>query len=345
MTFKRLLISALLALVLPTAASAQTPVPPPQGDNYLQPLFLNDTQNVFPYNDPIGFTGDTTTYTTQADMFNPPGNGGPAEPNQCGSSAYGNTIWSVFYAHRWGILRIDTAGAFDSVIGFVPFRSPDDPRPLLQFGTCIDALSGLQESDAEVVFPGQWFAVQVGGTGAKLGGTMQAKFELSKPPQVDGQAFLFWDRGGRRVTKMYARRLTKGATLTLSCTKRACRKRTVKVKSKAALTKLFTSSGLVPVSSSARMKGAPAGARGGTLQATRLARQAVSDPKAHAAAKTIRLLTNKAVKSGARIELRVKAFGYIGKYFRWNVQRNGISAATIRCMNPESNKPRKRCSG
>src|SRR4051794_25150262 len=216
MTFKRLLTCAALTMcaAFPAGAAAQTPVPPTQGDNYLQPLFLNDTSQVFPYNDPIGFTADTTNYTTQSDLFTPGGSGGgPAEITRCGSSSFGNTIWAVFYAHHWGTMHIDTAGGFDSVIAVIPFRDPSHPTPLYNFASCVDRLSGLAESDSEVVFPGSWWAVDVGGTGSPAGGTLQEKYELKKPTQVSAQAFLFWDRGGARVTRMFAKKVTRGATL------------------------------------------------------------------------------------------------------------------------------------
>jgi hypothetical protein len=330
MTTKRLLTCAALAFAAAVSApSAAQAVDPPDGDNYLAPVFLNDTSSRIPYNNPIGYTADTTTYTTQGDLFNPPGSGGPPEPTICGRSQYGNTIWTVFYSHRWGVMRIDAAGPFDSVIGFVPFRSLSDPEPLLRFGTCNDSLFGFQQSDAEIVFPGQWWAVQVGGTGTPPGGQVQVKFELSPPPQVDGQAFLFWKTGPLRITSLTTKKVTRGATLTLSCSKRACKKRTVRVP-KPVVNRLLAGGA----------SGSAAPARG--AQARYLARRIAFT---HEAAKTGKLLSNKKVKPGTKIELRITAFGYIGKYYRWNVTRSGVSAAITRCMNPDSKKPRKRCSG
>ena len=110
------------------------------------------------------------------------GSGGPPEPLNCGS-AYANTIWSVFYADRYGVMKISTAGPFDSVIGFVPFKSPSqDPTPNINAGVCIDRLSGFEEELRAFVKPKQWYAVQVGGTGAPAGGQVQVKFDYQKPP-------------------------------------------------------------------------------------------------------------------------------------------------------------------
>src|SRR5215208_461112 len=147
MTFKRAFAIALTAAAaLPASASAQAEIPPPQGDNYLGPIALSDFQNPAPFpSNEIGFVADTTSYTTQADLFNPPASGGPPEPTNCGSP-YANTIWSVFHADRYGVMRISTAGPFDSVIGFVPFKSPNsDPTPDINNGVCIDRLSGFEE--------------------------------------------------------------------------------------------------------------------------------------------------------------------------------------------------------
>src|SRR3954471_9581835 len=164
MTIKRLVTCAALtlAVALPTAASAQTPVDPPQGDNYLQPVALSDFDHPgrFPSQE-IGFIGDTTSYTVQSDMFNPPGNGGPVEPTICGgNSEYGNTIWSVFHSDRYGVMVISVAGPFDSVIGVIPFRSPNSPTPDITHGFCSDRLAGFQEELKGPVVPGQWYAVQ-----------------------------------------------------------------------------------------------------------------------------------------------------------------------------------------
>src|SRR4051794_13575305 len=166
MTFKRALAIALTAAAaLPASAGAQAQIPPTDGDNYLSPLALSDFNKPgkFPREE-IGWVGDTTNYTVQADMFNPrgdgsPGSGGPAEPNNCGSE-YGKTIWSVLHIDHRGTLTITTSAQFDSVIGFVPFDGPGHPAPHIDQGVCIDRLSGLDEQLKVNVSAGHWYAVQ-----------------------------------------------------------------------------------------------------------------------------------------------------------------------------------------
>jgi hypothetical protein len=266
-------------------------------------------------------------------------------------SSYGNTIWAWFYSGHWGRMQIETAGPFDSVIGLIPVISPDNPEPLFRFASCSDEIGGFQETSTDIVVPKQWYAVQIGGTGSTLGGPIQGKFELLKPQQVEGQAFLFWKLNPLRVTDMHATNVPRFETLSLQCTKGACKKRKINVKTKRA-----QPLGALLRSRSARS--AKAAAAGGPSvhpiastpasvfpPARETGRSEAKRPAAHAAAKLVKLLKNKKVKPGAKIVLRITRVGYIGKYYVWHVKKNGISPATIRCLNPSSNKPRKKCSG
>src|SRR3954471_10450369 len=210
MTFKRALAIALTAAAaLPASAARPGPITPPDGDNYLEPIsFQHFTNPEKLSREEFGWLGDTTNYTTQADMFNPPGSGGATEPNNCGSE-YGKTIWSVLYLDHRGTLTITTSAQFDSVIGFVPFKGPSDPAPEINKGVCIDRLAGLDEQlKVSNLSPG-WYAVQVGGTGATQGGTVQTKFLFKptnppKPKPLKSQGFLFWRTPPLRITDMYA---------------------------------------------------------------------------------------------------------------------------------------------
>jgi hypothetical protein len=338
MRTKRLLALAALALAgaFPAAANAQVEIPPPVGDNYLEPIFISDPDapGRFP-NGPIGFIADTTSYTVQQDMFNPPSAGGPVEPTICGNATYGNTVWAMFRSDRWGLMNISTAGNFDSVIGIVPFNSPNDAAPQIENGACYDGLTGFQEEAQGLVSPRQWYAVQVGGTGTPQGSPVQVTFDMAPPPSVGGRAFLFWKTGPLRVSDMYVRNVPAGQKLILSCTKKACKKRsfTVRPRGRGKVVR----DGWTPGSdgfSMLRRTGDQAGERPASLD--KIARAAVS---------RVKLLKNQKVKRGAKIELRIKRTGYIGQYYRWKVKRNEITAATTRCLNPGSNKPRKRCTG
>lgn len=347
MTFKRALALALTAAAaLPASAAAQEQISPPAGDNYLGPVALSDfdSPQPFPKNE-IGFVADTSAYTVQADMFNPPASGGPAEPTNC-TSIYGNTIWSVFYADRFGVMKISTAGPFDSVIGFVPFKSPTgDPTPDIGNGVCIDRLSGFEEELQAFVSPKHWYAVQVGGTGTPQGGAVQVKFDYQPPPKLDADAVLTWKKppGGKvKVVKLVVSAPT-GAKVSISCTKHGCKApRAFTVKK----TQAFQPIGAVGPAAKA-----PAGVRmtaassSGSVAAVDSADSpARFQAKAQVrAAKKYRLLKGRTLKAGAKLIIRVTAPGYIGKYFSYPISRNGVSAKTISCTNPSSTKPRKKC--
>jgi hypothetical protein len=330
MTIKRLVALAVLVLAaaFPSAAGAQLHITPPEGDNYLDAIPFTDPG---PFsNSEVGFIADTSSYTTQSDVFVPEGTGGgPAEPTLCGNTTFGNTIWSFFRADRYGIMNLSTAGNFDSVIAIMPFNSPRDAEPHISQGICWDRLGGFSETGKVLVQPRRWYAVQVGGTGTPPGGQVETKFLLEPPPAVDGAAFLFWKVNPLRVSDMYVKGVPKGETLTLSCTKGACKKRTIKVKSKQAAGQLLPGPG-------AGLK--RAGGAGSLKVATK---------QAHAAAKRVQILKNHKVKPGAKIELRIKRTGYIGKYYRWKVGKNEISSAKSFCMNAGSNKPqtKNKCHG
>jgi hypothetical protein len=327
MTVKRALLAAIVVLaVAPAAASAGTLVFPPAHDQYLRAKFISDELARLKLNDPRAFVADTSSYTTQADMFNPrfdgtPGSGGPKEPTKCGDSVYGKTIWSVFYTHQYGRMVIRTSGPFDSVIGVVPFKSPEDPTPNIGAGLCYDGLFGFDESASFLVNPKRWYAVQVGGVGPS-GGNIQVKFELTKPPTVGGQAFLSWKTGPLRVTDLHVKSVPKGQRITLSCTQGSCSRKTISVKSKVVARRLGTDVGAGPF------------ARAQTKRAV------VRDAQAR-----VQVLKNRKVKPGSKIELRITRPGYIGKYYVWTVSKNGVSASQLSCLNPGSNKPRTKCTG
>src|SRR4051812_49957689 len=135
MTFKRALAIALTAAAaLPASAAAQAPITPTDGDNYLEPISFQHFSNPEKLSrEEFGWLGDTTNYTTQADMFNPPGSGGPTEPHNCGSE-YGKTIWSVLYVDHRGTPTITTSAPFDSVVGFVAVHDPRPPPPHIHQG-------------------------------------------------------------------------------------------------------------------------------------------------------------------------------------------------------------------
>jgi hypothetical protein len=352
MTLKRALAIALTAAAaLPASAAAQAQINPPEGDNYLGPIFMKQGAGLVT-GDKLGFTADTTNYTTQSSMYDPtydangnptPGPQGPREPTLCEgvNSTYAKTIWSVFRAKQYGVINISaSSGTFDEVIRVIPFKSPaTDPTPELP-GNCFDDVAGFSQTASGLVFPGEWFAVQVGGTINNTshtdGGPMQVTYELGPPPALDGDALLFWRLQPLRVTSLVVQGVTRGAKVTLKCTKGAC-KNTTKTAKKPVWAKPIADVG--PAPAGVHMKGGAAGGGAGALTAFR--------PIAHAAKTKFTLLSNKKVKKGGTITVSITAPGYIGKQFFWRVKQNALTNKQVSCTNPGSSTPHKvgKCHG
>jgi hypothetical protein len=338
MTVKRALLSALLVITaLPASAAAQQPVPPPNSDNYLDSYLLNNGSPIIS-GDVRAIAVDTTNYTLQDDMFVPagqPAQGGPREPRVCegytNPSSYANTVWAAFQSRDYGTMEISAAsGTFDEVIRVVPFKSLQDAAPILP-GGCYDDLGGSQETARGLVFPKQWYAVQVGGvsgTTAPQGGPMQVKFDLQAPPTVAADSALFWSKPPLRVTSLTVQGVTKGAKVTLTCTKGACKKATHTAR-KPAWAKPLSAVGL----STVRMKNGSGAGGASTIRPFKAV--------AHAAKTKFTLMKNRRVKKGQTITVRVTAPGFIGRYFFWKVKAGAVSNKKISCMNPGSTKPHK----
>jgi hypothetical protein len=333
MTLKRLLplATCLLAVAFPSAALAQSDQP---GDSYLRPILLNggDFDNPQPIGrgDIPGFGPlDTSTYGLQADLFSPPVSGGPQEPAGCGNTPYGNTVWAVFRAHRYGRADVTAAGSYDQVIGIVPFRSPSDPTPLISAGICVDRIRGIDEgfgNNPPHVAPG-WYALQFGAAGGG-GGILQGKLEFLPPQRVRGDAVLSWN--GRSGGAQIGLKATgqKGARVSFKCAKKRCGKLP-----RARTFRKFTGDSLTrPI--------------GDVLPRTaegRVLREVADDDPAISAARSF--IKRKFLKNGTRFEVRITYPGRIGSYFGWTVKKGAVGTKVKRCMEPGSSKPRRRCDG
>src|SRR4051794_17479804 len=138
MKVTRTVVAAFAALLLlPAAALAQAG----PGDRYQDPIVLGSQTSPLPISPAVlGYNADTANYTIQDG--DPIFGGGP-EFNECGNSAYGKTVWGIFYTNRTG--RVDiTAAGFDGVIGLASFKNPQEATPT--GGPCVDRLSGKIES-------------------------------------------------------------------------------------------------------------------------------------------------------------------------------------------------------
>jgi hypothetical protein len=242
-------------------------------------------------------------------------------------------------------MKISTAGPFDSVIGFVPFKSPTtDPTPNIDAGVCIDRLSGFEEDLSAFVSPKHWYAVQVGGTGATPGGQLQVKFDYQKPPTIAADAVLTWKTNskGAKVVKLVVT-APKGAKVAVSCTHHGCSApRPFTVKKTAAFRPIAA---VGPVAKApAGVKMTPAGSSAGVAAIGTVGSSARFQAKAQVhAAKQFKLLKGKILKAGSNLIIRVTAPGYIGKYFSYPITKRGVAAKTISCTNPSSSKPHKKC--
>lgn len=327
MSFKRALPLALtVALALPAAAGAQEQITPPKGDDYLNPVFLNEGAPLAK-GDVLGFTVDTSSYTTQRDLGdpqydpntgarqpNPESNDFP-EPTSCGTSRYGKTVWSVFHANRYGTIDISaSSGTFDEVITVIPFGDPDtDATPLLSARACFDDIRGFQQDASGIIYPGQWYAVQVGGTinstSNAEGGPMQVKVSLFAPPRLEGDAVLSWrSNGGVARVKSLKVNAEKGARIKVTCSHHGC------------------------------------GKNPRTLTSRKTVAAGVfSKLPVRAAKRKFTLLAGRRLKNGTTITIRIYEDGYIGKHFSYKVKNGVVSSKTVRCTQPGSSKPRRKC--
>jgi hypothetical protein len=328
MTLKRALAIALTAAAaLPAAAGAQTPIAPPNSDNYLDSYLIKQGQPLVT-GDVLGIQVDTTNYTLQDHLYTPagqPGTDGPAEPRVCegytNPSTYGHTVWASFHAKSYGTMEVSAAsGNFDEVIRVVPFKGLQNAAAILP-GACYDDLAGSQEVARGLVSPGQWYAVQVGGTingtSPVEGGPMQIKFDLQPPPAINADAVLTWKTppgGGVKAVKLVVT-APKGSKVTISCTKHGCQ-----------APRAFT------VKKAPAFK--PIGAVGPVAKAP--------DKAQVHAAKKFTLLKNKSLKPGSKLIVLVTSPGWIGKYFSWPVTKNGVSAKTVKCTKPGAKTPPKK---
>jgi hypothetical protein len=332
---KTLLIAFALLMAVPAVASAQLDVTPPKGDNYLDAVPLNGATALRPSPSVVGFTADTTNYTVEG-----PGGifGASGEFNQCGSSAYGKTIWSYFTVNRTG--RIDvTAAGFDAVIGLASFKSPNNPAP--QGGPCVDRLSGRIESfprdNLPTVQKGHWYAVQVGGfqnqQGQVAGGPLEVDVELLPPEQIvaDASITYLFGKGGIKITSVRVSG-PPNSVAAIGCVRKKCGKdvtvRNPKVEPKGVFAQtLFRAS----------------------PQSTGLKQQ-----PAKVSRKPVRMATTNAFKgrfvpNGGRLAVVVisRNNDKIGQIFYWDVRKNQAGPKNVGCVEPGSTRSKRlgTCNG
>jgi hypothetical protein len=325
MKLQRTLLAACAALMaLPAVASAQSAVPPPGGDNIADAIPVRPQNSTFLPLSPgvLGFSADTTNYTTEAGEF-----------DVCGQSTYGKTIWSLFAVDRTG--RIDiTAAGFDSVLALLPINNAGVP----QSGPCTDRLAGRIESfprdNLPTVSRNNVYAVQVGGfrlpDGSFAGGPLEVDFELLPPERVEGDAILTWRsaRGGIRVTSVRVSG-PRGGAAGISCLRRSCGRQQI----------IRNTSPKVIEQPIAKIDPAAKPTGGKLVPAAK-----EDAPVRYASTTAFR---GRRVRNGARLVVIVLFPGQIGQAFTWDVRNNAAGAKTLGCVEPDGERIQRRgtCDG
>jgi hypothetical protein len=301
------------ALLLVALAGAPAAVAaPPENDHYLAATALNTPGSVMPRDTITSPTTDTTEATLQADLLNPPGAGGAPEPDACGETPLGRTVWYRFFPDVDGRIRLQSVG-FDATLALVPFTSVDAPLP--QGYTCADLREDTIEMLDAPVEAGTGYAVQVGGT-AGAGGVLQVSFtylpdrdgdgvtdEQDRCPRRAGTAngcppeivaSISYDyeeaRGGARFNYLRVTTSTLGALVRVRCSL-GCHRERLRVRSR-----------VTP----------------------------------------IRAFRGRFIRAGATVEVRVTKDGHVGAYRKFTVSAGDVSH-TDGCLPPGSTVPRRTC--
>jgi hypothetical protein len=273
---------------------------------------------------------DTTAATEQADLFNPPGSGGPAETLTCDGVPFGKTVWYDVYPNRNGNLRVLSVGTgFDPVIAIYRFRPGENVAPDLSEATCVNARTGPTEELIVPVVAGRAYTMQVGGVNGG-GGPLQGTFGFFRTTadrlRADATLRATATPNGIRVAQL---RVTapRGARITVTCTRGGCRRQAQT--GRAAGTLADPIGPVSPATSSAARKGSAAAAQAPRAEAART--------------RSFRNVAGRRLSAGSAIEIRVTRRNAIGAYIKYTVRR-GNFRKTTRCMNPGSTRPRRRCS-
>jgi hypothetical protein len=308
------LCAALLAL--PAAASAQSTVPPPGGDNFSDAIRVSPANSQFLPLSPgvLGFSADTSTYTTE-----------PGEFDACGSSTYGKTVWGFFAVDRTG--RIDvTAAGYDSVLALLPVSQNGTPLS----GPCTDRLAGRIESfprdNLPTVKKGGVYAVQVGGFRDQAGnfasGPVEVDFELLPPEQLIADSGLAWREtsGGVKVTSVRVDGPT-GSQAVVQCLRKSCGKK-------------LTVKNPKPTARALRATAKP------TAKPTGLKSTAAKASDAPVRFATKNVLRGRKIPNGARLVVYVESSNddQIGQVFYWDIKGNAAGAKQIGCLEPGSRR-------
>jgi hypothetical protein len=175
----------------PGAAPASTnpcPGTTPCNDNYVNSLELNAAGTPLNRIKTIIDTRDTSTATTQNDIFSPPASGGRPEVTSCNGTSYGKTVWYDFYPDAAGTVSIRTNAFFQNAITLYTFNN-DSHSPSYLMPTkkkCVVSQFGAGDLVASVK-KGVAYTFQLGGADTSQaptgqGGQLQMLFDFFPTP-------------------------------------------------------------------------------------------------------------------------------------------------------------------
>jgi hypothetical protein len=310
----RTLIVIAVALGVPGAVAVADHIDGhPANDDYLSSFALNRSGERLERKNTLADTQNTTNATVQADVFNPPDSGGPAEVTTCEDSSYGKTIWYDFYPDVPGVVRV-RANGYDAVISVIPFdRStlvPDFDRR-----ACINDSDSTQEEMITQVRKGRAYTIQLGGVN-NASGDLEFLFDFLADTDGDG---VLDDADN-------CPRLKSGGRPS-GCPKRLRPEVTLRA---------------APVSGGIRVLGLTVKAASGSRIEVACTSGCKTEVKKAKSEVNFQKIKGNRLNAGSKIEIRVSKRRAIGAYIAYRI-KDGNFEKYERCMRPGSRKPRRRC--
>lgn len=301
-------VLTVLAVSCAPTALAQAP----QGDNYLDSLGLNAPGERLDRTNTLGDERNTANFTVQPDLFNPPQSGGPPEPTTCEGATVGKTAWYDVYPDVSGTIRLRASG-FDTFLAMMPFnRSTFVPDVASRL--CFNQSASTSEEALFQVRGGRSYTIQVGGVNS-AGGNLEFLFDFLADTDGDG-VFDDSDRCPRLP-----------GTARGGCPPRLRADSTLRAQPTANGIEVLALSVTAP----RRSRVAVSCSRGCRREVKR-ARSTVN----------FRRIRGSNLSAGSKIVIRVTRRRSIGAYIAYRIQRGNFKKIE-RCLNPGSQRPRKRC--
>jgi hypothetical protein len=288
-------------------ASAQAP----PNDHYLESLQLNAPGSKLERTDTLRDARNTSSATTQSDVFAPPRSGGPAEATTCGPTSYGKTVWYDFYPDVPGVVRL-RANGYDTVLSVVPF-DPKTARPDFARRQCLNDSASTTEEFLVQVAKARAYTVQIGGANG-AGGSLEFLFDFLADTDGDG-VLDDVDKCDR----------LRGPASEAGCPTRLNATVTLRAR---------------PTANGIKLAGL-------AVKAPRRSRVSVSCAGCRVKAKrarTVRFgsLRGRTLRAGTSLVIRVTRANSIGTYVKYKISRGNFKKVE-RCLNPGSRKPRRKC--